>query len=363
MLDYVNWYLVELERRLRGKRTAQASTDLLLETRAHLEERVSDLTAKGIDPVTAARAAITDFGDPASVVYAYTHPVDTPRKAPVWALALVAMGTCLGIPMLTSVSGILGVASANSAPGVVTLLLGTALFVAGLSWWTRRIVMWPAVVSLFVAAIGYTTWLANATVEIKTGDRTVYAMESRLGFEKQIRDRWLAAYGSDMANLAAWQAHPSVDTLNALIGPDRYAPSAQSFRGSAIAFALPSTASDYQFFTTVSPGRLRARRVVLPGFELRPMYSQESALEMWRENGAEYTKWIQEAHEIVAQDRKLLDSATSGDFGARWRSLSLAPLAYAMVVGLAGLAVNGAVLVLFGASDHLRRRSWRRQVI
>lgn len=84
MLDYTNWYLVELERRLRG---VHRSDELITETKVHLEERMDELLSKGFDRTTASRMAIADFGDPAALAWSAKHRAFPSRNAAIgWSI-------------------------------------------------------------------------------------------------------------------------------------------------------------------------------------------------------------------------------------------------------------------------------------
>lgn len=63
MAKYLEWYLVELEKGLEGKLSAEATFELLNQTEDHLSMIKQELVAAGMDEATAEQAAIQRFGD------------------------------------------------------------------------------------------------------------------------------------------------------------------------------------------------------------------------------------------------------------------------------------------------------------
>ena len=63
MAKYLEWYLVELEKKLEGKISAEAAFELLNQSEDHLSMIKQELMAAGMDELTSERAAVQRFGD------------------------------------------------------------------------------------------------------------------------------------------------------------------------------------------------------------------------------------------------------------------------------------------------------------
>ena len=69
MASYIDWYLVELESRLRRRLPPERLHIVLSETSEHLIEKSSDLVAAGMDAEAADRASVREFGSPSRVAF------------------------------------------------------------------------------------------------------------------------------------------------------------------------------------------------------------------------------------------------------------------------------------------------------
>ncbi|MCW5591361.1 MAG: hypothetical protein KIS74_04645 [Burkholderiales bacterium] len=358
MLDHVNWYLVELEQRLRNRRSAQATTDMLLETRAHLDERVAELTAKGLDPTSAAKAAITDFGDPDAVVRAYSGSLGVrPIAYRVWLIVAALLALCgvewLGAELLNP---------ERSYPGSTYIFLCWVLagtIPALLALRTRRWASVPVVAVGMAAALLGSIYTAASSAFIEwNGERRVMHEPVR-AFEAAARMRWVRAFDADMARIEAWRAAPAGATGDRLLqdliaGSNYVAPVRVGGYPWDRRQALPSLAG-----SRAEPLRPLSYH---PGYVLNAFGSFNAAKAQWLQTGDAYANFLRTERETVRAELLATSTPIIVPFGERWLAMG-APLA--TVSGLASLLIllaNGLAIGWVDLVRQRRRSGWRRQV-
>lgn len=328
MLDHLNWYLVELERRLRKRRTAQDTADFLLETRSHLEERVEDLVSKGMDRASAAKAALADFGDPDSVVRSYSGSMGMSSKV---------FGLWVAIACIPVVGFLLGVAfwmakQSNFVDSPFAALLSmpyiALAIVAGLAWRTRRWVAgYVGVVGVVVSAFA-SAWLVSsiAFIDLK-GESFVVNRASR---EDQItaRQQWLATYDKDFATIQRWRAirnTPEGDVILAkmLSGTRALAPY-PSGRGWGTGFRERMLVSDVHAEDKLliryrSSGPSSQRMFSDRVYFLNPCYDFKMAKQMWMSEVDNYVVFLKLERISVLDEVYALSTPLAASWGERWQ--------------------------------------------
>lgn len=361
MLDYLNWYLVELERNLRGKRNSQAVADFLVESRSHLTERIDDLVARGIDPVSATKASIIDFGDPQAVAQAYQgrRYVSATVRGVGIALAII-----LGLAIMPAFFvAMLDLPNLHEGPLVSGLIWTASLsfFVVGwLSWKTRTWISLPvgafAVSIALVASVVFTSMTGLANLN----GQAVHVFLPHRQDQIEARSDWLARYEIDVAKLNAWRASdrgPKADELlNELAGPLSLAPVVSyQPRHSNRMMVLPSDSFP------------SARVVLDSGYG--PIYRLESHFNVadvtrtaWQTHGDAYANYLSKQRARVELELNALSNLTPSSFSQRWTRHGYQAAAMIGIGSLFAVLLNGVILMFASASDTMRRRRWRRQV-
>lgn len=368
MLDYLNWYLVELEQRLRGKRSAESAADFILETRSHLEERVDDLVGKGVDRVTAARAAVADFGDPDSVVQAYSGARPMSKKA-AWGW-IIAAGVMIG-----SIGGGLG-SLLLSVPVVIPALFRIIVFLpllgflitALLAYRTRA---WVGVgigcVAIAFSLVGASYATSNAEF-LRLPGRELAVTRSQIGKDIAAREQWLSAFDKDFAEIQAWRAaraakDPKADAMlmklshrdtygsMAYVGPNR-----NYWGPRPMMDSLPSTInmaiSGARFYID-SP----MQQVTLSGWG-----DFKYARDMWNQNGDIFVASLKEQRQIAEMELAALRDIQPSPWWTRFAAVGLPIMAAVATAAVLGLALNGIVSGLISVKRKLRRAAWRRLI-
>lgn len=160
----IDWYLVELERMLKGRVPLETLHELQTETRAHLEATASNLAAKGCEPEASELEAVKCFGRPADVAWA-TLREHNPRPGP-WAAWFVA-GVALLAYLYPFALSAFDTSSLPLFEGWVAFywVALTAFVAAGL--WSRRPLVIPVSATLGVAAIAMTYVMSGQIIELR----------------------------------------------------------------------------------------------------------------------------------------------------------------------------------------------------
>jgi len=359
MLDYLNWYLIELDRNLRGRRSAQANAEFLLESRNHLEERVDELVSKGIDRQAAVKAAILDFGDPKSVAQAFRG------VRPLSKLTYrVAVGIAVVLALCVVPSYCIAMVDAPDLhrSGFVSGLLVAAAFsfvvMAWLIWRTRKWVALPvcglALAGSFVGSLVFTsqTGLANLQGEV---------LHVFLPQRQQLIDTrvdWLKRFDVDFAKLQAFRATdrkgPEAQAILAdLAGPGWNAPVPVHWSGQ-VPRVLPS---DKEGILSVWTRNDYGKK-----YRIESWFGSEGAMDVWRQNADEYAAFLKKHQRRVEQELTAFVSLQPSSFGERWFRHGWIPVGLIGLGSLMALLLNGLVLIFSEVLSSVRRYRWRRQL-
>lgn len=364
MLDHVNWYLVELEQRLRGRRSAQATTDMLLETRAHLDERVAELTAKGLDPSSAAKAALADFGDPDSVVRAYAGALGVRRTGYGVATILASLSGAIAVGLLGWVL-VTHDDGASLYPYALFATFVAGLIAAGLALRTRRWTTLPVVGVAMVTALVVSLYLSAQSAHVIFGSEQRVYFEPVRQAELDARHRWLAAYDTDFARVQEWRANRNSPKGDRII-EDHWGSASRWYYG----YAAPVPSPGFWADRNRALPRLAGERLprLLPfanqpkGYRLEWFGTPAAAKEVWLHAADGYAAFLKAERESVSGELAALNNPAPTSFGWRWTQMG-APLVAVTGVGcLFLLLVNGLVVAWLDLAGRRRRLAWRRQL-
>ncbi len=159
----IEWYLVELERMLKGRVPLETVHELQTETKAHLEAVAASLTAKGCEPEASELEAVKCFGRPVDVAWATLR--DHGSRPGPWATWLVS-GIALVAFLCPYVIWAVDVSALTLLHGWIAFywLALTAFVVAGL--WSRRPLLIPVSATLGIAAIVMTFVMSGQILEL-----------------------------------------------------------------------------------------------------------------------------------------------------------------------------------------------------
>lgn len=159
----IEWYLVELERMLKGRVPLETLHELQTETKAHLEAAAASLTAKGCEPEASELEAVKCFGRPADVAWATLRDHDG-RPGP-WATWLVS-GIALVAFLCPFAIWAFDISAYPLLNGWIVFywFALTAFVAAGL--WSRRPLLIPVSTTLGIAAIAMTYVMSGQIVEL-----------------------------------------------------------------------------------------------------------------------------------------------------------------------------------------------------
>lgn len=146
MASRIDWYLVELERMLKGRISLEALNDLQIETRAHIESARDALIAKGCEPNNSEVEAIKTFGSPRDLALgALGESANRPGLWSVWLAAGLAF-----LALWNQVIWLLWAPRSYNAWYMAMAAVGLAIAV-GL--WSRRRVLLPLAGALTIGAL------------------------------------------------------------------------------------------------------------------------------------------------------------------------------------------------------------------
>ncbi|MEQ1932521.1 MAG: permease prefix domain 1-containing protein [Fimbriimonadaceae bacterium] len=370
MLDYISWYLVELERRLRRKRSARATTDLLIETRAHLEEHAGEMIAKGMDKVNAERMAVADFGDPQSVANAVLGHGHMSRST-YWALA-----TCIALAGLGMVFiPVLGFMSPQISP-VPIMTAATLPWIGALAliWIGFRHSRWIAfgAAGILVAVSALASLWTTSQIELATlRSESIIVYVPRNASEIQQRKDWLNQAQSEFGQLQKWRASRNTpageEVLKGLI----------QYRGGYLA---PVGGYSSSVLTRVSKGGPTfgggGRFLIQPGREPLGLYLNtygsgffmnhydryKEAREVWRDNGDGFAVYLKRQISAVEEETAALSSISPTPWGQRWNLLGKWQVTFGVILSGIFVGVNGVAMFLGSFYRQTRRNRWRRQI-
>lgn len=360
MLDHLNWYLVELERTLRGHRSAQATAEFLLESRSHLEERIDELTQKGIDRPTAVKAAIFDFGHPNSVAQGFRGAAGLSKLAYRMGIAIAVVLACAIVPAFCI--AMVDVPNTHKTPWVSGLLVASWFsfpVLAWLVWRTRKWATLPVIgFALGLSLVASLIFTANTGLASMNGS-TLHVFLPQRQAQIDARADWLRRFDSDYAKLQAWRAsdRKGADAdklLRALTGPDFQAPVRAHGRG-FMQRVLPSDA----------PGRLTfwSSRDYGEMFRMLGHFRDlDAARSVWQMNADDYAAFLKTQRTLVSSEITALSTLTRSSHSERWLWHGWPPVAMVVVGSLIAVLMNGLLLLFGDLTGSLRRHRWRRQL-
>lgn len=134
-VSYVNWYLVELRRRLHDTMPLDQENSFIFETKNHLESLTSDLIAQGMEPSKAEIAAIERFGSPDTVASQCLIGLRSVRERKIIFAAAVALFGFLVLYCLAWIqTSFVGAELGPAIPIIIALALYALLIGRVPSW-------------------------------------------------------------------------------------------------------------------------------------------------------------------------------------------------------------------------------------
>lgn len=355
MLDYISWYLVELERRLRRKRSARATTDLLIETRAHLEEHASELVAKGMDKVMAERMAVAEFGDPQSVANAVLgHGFLSRRTLGILSVAFAICGFGLVVAPLY------GMINPNSSPVLTKALLALpCIAIAAMAWTGFRTGRWLSIVAsvILIGLSGLTSlWITSKIQLFNLAGDTLYVYEPDRANQIENRSAWLTQARSEFAKVQEWRA-------------DRKSPLADQ----KLSKIIEASGS---FFAPVAVSSNGDRKLIQPfqrqipsffptygmKFNMNRYDQFKFAKEVWSNNGDPYAKYLKKEIAAVEKEQLALTSIVPTPWSMRWDHIGKWQLTLGTALSMILIVVNGLSKIFGELLNRTRRNRWRKQV-
>ncbi len=357
MLNHIDWYLVELERRLRRRRSAQATTDFLVETREHLEERTRELMAKGLDRVSAVKASLADFGDPDSVVAAYSGATGLSRKVLIISVVLTCL---LSIALVGSVSVWIG-NTIILRSGLLTTVLAlpwiVAALVLGLALRTRLWIAVPVCLSAIAAALLGGAWAAS-NVQLFANNGETYAVSaSMVAKQLEARRQWVGAFDRDFPRIQAWRAgrnaHYGDALLKELMGPECLAPARTAWNYHARLLPSSKLGSDGLDEYARRPSAIVA---------LIPTGSFKVAKQMWIEEVDRYAAALKTKRAAIDAEIESIESPLDATWIQKWQRVGLAPVSFSLFGSFVLLILNGLAVGFVDIRRARRTVMWKRLV-
>jgi hypothetical protein len=360
MLDHINWYLVELERKLRNKRTAQATTDMLVEAKSHLEEHAAELVAKGVDPATASKAAVADFGDPGSVVQAYSGSA-TVAKATygLWVALASGLLSMIVVALYLWVFDPIQMTTTSTA-WVIWLPWLSLPIVAWAGFRFRRWIALPvgAIALLFAVAAG--SWVVSNSELMQLGGQTRMVYLPMVERQIDLRQQWLTRAIDDFAILQEWRtkrASPEGDDLLKKLAVQSHAFVVPTPYWNARWNVVPSDYSrPVQRFTPYvddyRPG----------GFGITQSPDFKYARETWLANGDKYAEFLKKRITDITKEVSVLGSIRPQAWSEKWGTIGFAPIPMVGAASLVLLVLNGLAISASSLLATSRRQRWRRQL-
>ena len=361
MLDYLNWYLVELERNLRGRRSAQANAEFLLESRNHLEERVEELASKGIDRQAATKAAILDFGDPASVAQGFRGGAGLSKTAYRLAIAIAVVLAFAIVPAFcVAMVDVPNIHETSWVSGLIAASWFSFPVMGWLVWRTRKWSTLPVVgLTLGLALLASLIFTANTGLISLNGENLHVFLPQRQA-QIDARADWLSRYDSDYAKLQAWRASDRKSAaadalLKELAGREFKAP---VFYNSASMQSEPVLPSDARGGMTIW-----AQRDFGMKFRMESYFGGlDAARSVWQVNADGYAAFLKKQHQRVEAELLAFQNLQPSSFSERWMRHGWQPVAIVGFGSLFALLLNGAILLFGDLAGSVRRYRWRRLV-
>lgn len=363
MLDYVNWYLVELERRLRS---TPESADMLLETRSHLEERVDDLVTKGYDRATATRRAVADFGDPKTIAWAlHQGPGQTRRGHWIWATIIAVIACFAFIPGILVLNGVTpasdAVAYYGIGPAIAGILIG--LYALRHRTWIAPATM--AIATIISLAVGFYAAVGSTPVVVGRVQQNVatYAIAGQV----EMRKDWLARSEEFLPKFDHW--------LNAY---DQKDPGARQFLGSIIETQGAGYAAPYLTgsFGIDEPHLLPSdltnpsasawisfeQRRYGANFYVANYYTLQDSVRMWEQQGHAFRAALVKEQNQVREELRSLSSIPYLPWWKRLGNVMGAIVPMLLGSAIVAFLINGMGIFAVNSLRGLRVLAWRRKL-
>jgi len=357
VLNHIDWYLVELERRLRRRRSAQATTDFLVETREHLEERTRELMAKGLDRVSAVKASLSDFGDPDSVVAAYSGATGLSRQVLLVSTVLTSLIAVAFVGLICLWIGNTVTFVNGSFTIVLALPWIVAALVLGLALRTRLWIAVPVCLSTIAAALLGGVWAASNVQLVANGGETYAVSAGAVGRQLEARRQWVREFDRDFVRIQSWRgarnAPQSDALLKVLIGPECLAPARTAWNYHAR--LLPSSKLGSDGLEEYGP---RPSVIVA----LIPTGNFKVAKQMWREEVDRYAAELKAKRKAVDVEIASLESPLEATWVQRWQRVGLAPVSFSLFGSLVLLTLNGLAVGFVDIRRARRTVMWKRLV-
>lgn len=349
VLNYVDWYLVELNRHLEGKLDPDRVESLLVEIRAHLEEKILELTQQGASLRSAERAAVREFGEPhviaASALVGTGLTATTVRRG---VLLAASLGSLLSLAILLA---IIESPRVHQTTLISWLLWGSALALPLIGYLAMRSRQWVAVPAAALAlafTLVLSVFMAFTTRPFRIGGEVGHVFTPTLGRELADIDGWLAAYETDTAKMRQWQQTNDPSLLDHLMGHDPWcAPTSAVVRRT-----LPGHPRS---------GSFNPVRGGIP-MALVPFDSQTEARNVWASNLELYLRFLEVQRDHVVVERRALSNLLPSTPWSQWQAVGGALMLVIGCGSLLALLINGSVLALLAMQSSLRRRQWMRQL-
>lgn len=354
MLDYVNWYLVELEHRLRHHR---ASSDLILETRSHLEERVDDLKAKGFDRSEAMKRAIAEFGDPHEIARQATGT----RRMSVRAFTLwsIVLGMTMVSWLPASFAHMLGRGPYDDA---TTYLAGPAIVLIVVLILVIRFRNWIGASACAFAAgfalLGSFVAAGMGTpVNVPGQGQTSFVAFAAMPKQIEMREEWFAQSGVELSKLnTAFAKRDWPTLLGSPKDPPFWGPHAAELSNGA-----PRVI--HSDMDTMWPAAwIRLGPFTFGHFGLSGYYRREDAINAWVKTGKEYLAGVESHRSDLSREIRTLKEPTTFGYFERWAFVTGGFFSLLLLVVPFILLANFAILGIAQAVRQSRSRAWRRKL-
>lgn len=226
MPKYIDWYMVELERRLHGRMPQQQLGEILSETEAHLLEATSD--DKEEYGRYAEKLAISRFGSPNRIAQSVLNANDPPPPHP-WRAGILPGIAIFGLVAAFLTAWIL----TFREPRIESVVFGSLAAVFGLLLLfgvsvARQFLRAPIAVAGAVAFVG--CWLASSVLLMKVDDPAGMAFVPRSTADAYLK-------GQKLNLVTARNKQKLFDAAGAMFGQDfkyTYTPQSQIPEGAFV---------------------------------------------------------------------------------------------------------------------------------
>jgi len=130
--SYIDWFLVELDRRLEGRIGREHRFRVLSEAEDHLRSKADELAAVGMSPDAVERTAVASFGQPEMVAFEVSEATHSAKRAALgrWIVLFTAAAASCGLVALLlwgGWSGAIAKCAGILFAALLPLIVGTAI--------------------------------------------------------------------------------------------------------------------------------------------------------------------------------------------------------------------------------------------